>query len=70
MEYFRLEHSAGRLILCDHANCEGVADYLHLDEQDHEHFVCATHTISEKHALVLLRRTPGAGYPYRSRLAA
>lgn len=72
MEYFRLEHPAGKVILCDysdHSVCEKIADYLELEE-DHEHFVCATHTSSDQHASVLLRRAPGAGYPYRSRRAA
>jgi hypothetical protein len=70
MEYFRLEHPAGKVILCDHSVCEEIADYLELDEEDHEHFVCATHTSSDQHASVLLRRAAGAGYPYRSRRAA
>jgi hypothetical protein len=72
MEYFRLQHPAHKVILCDlsdHSVCEEIADYLELDEEDHEHFVCATHTRSDKHASVLLRRAPGAGYPYRSRHA-
>jgi hypothetical protein len=70
MEYFRLEHPAGKVILCDHPVCDKIADYLELDEVDHEHVVCATHTSSDKHALVLYRRSPGAGYQYRSRHAA
>ena len=70
MEYFRLENPVGKVILCDDSVCNEIADYLELDEEDHEHFVCATHTGSNKHASVLLRRASGAGYPYRSRRAA
>jgi hypothetical protein len=70
MEYFRLEHPAGKAILCDDSVCDQIADYMELDKKDHEHFVCSTHTGSKKHASVLLRRAPGAGYPYRSRHAA
>lgn len=70
MEYFRLEHPAGKVILCDDSVCNEIADYLELDEEDHENFVCATHTGSTKHASLLLRRASGAGYPYRSRRAA
>jgi len=70
MEYFRLEHPAGRLILCDHSACEEVADYLELEIDGREGFVCATHTASDKHASVLLRRVPRVGSQYRSRRAA
>jgi hypothetical protein len=70
MEYFRLQHPVGKVILCDESVCEEIADYLELDEEEHERFVCANHTSSDKHASVLLRRTPSGGYPYRSRHAA
>jgi hypothetical protein len=70
MEYFRLEHPAGKVILCDDSVCNEIADYLEHDEEGHEHLVCATHTGSDRHASVLLRRAPGAGYQYRSRHAA
>jgi hypothetical protein len=58
MEYFRLEHPAGKLILCDDSVCDEIADYLELDEADHEHFVCATHTSSDRHASVLPAAPP------------
>ena len=27
MEYFRLDHPPGRLILCNRSNCEDIADF-------------------------------------------
>ena len=53
MEYFRFDHPPGRLVLCDRANCEDIADYLEINEQGREDFVCATHTSRERHASVL-----------------
>jgi hypothetical protein len=69
MEYFRLEHPPDRLILCNRPNCEDIADYLELNQQGREDFVCAAHTSSEKHASVLRDGVPSAE-PRRSRLAA
>jgi hypothetical protein len=69
MEYFRLDHPPGRLILCDRSTCEGIADYLELDEQGGEDFVCAAHTSSERHVAVLPKAVPRSE-PHRSRSAA
>ena len=69
MKYFRLDHPSDRLILCHRSNCEGIADYLEVNELGAEDFVCAAHTKSERHVSVLLTRVPSAE-PQRSRPAA
>jgi len=58
MEYFRFDHPPDRLILCHRSNCEGIADYLEINEQGREDLVCAAHTSSEMHASVLPKSTP------------
>lgn len=52
MKYFLLEHPPDRLILCNRPGCEDIADYLEVNEQGCEDFVCAAHTSSERHALL------------------
>jgi hypothetical protein len=60
MEYFRFDHPPDRLILCDRPNCDTIADYLEINEQGREDFVCASHTSSERHASVLPKGIPHA----------
>jgi hypothetical protein len=48
MEYFRLDHPPDRLILCNRSNCEGIADYLEVNEHGGEYLACAAHTSSKK----------------------
>jgi hypothetical protein len=69
MEYFRLEHPLDRLILCNRSNCEDIADYLEVNEQRDEDFVCAAHTSSKRHASVLPKGVPSTE-PHRSRAVA
>jgi hypothetical protein len=69
MEYFRLDHPPDRLILCNRSNCEGIADYLEVNEHGGEYFACAAHTISERHASVLPKGVPSGDDPHRSRPA-
>jgi len=69
MEYFCLDHPPDRLILCDRPNCENIADYLEVNEDGGEDFLCAAHTSSERHASVLPKGVPSAD-PNRIRLAA
>jgi hypothetical protein len=69
MEYFRLHHPPDRLILCDRSNCEDIADYLEVNEQNREAFVCAAHTSSQRYASVLPKGVPSAE-PHQSRPAA
>ena len=69
MKYTCLEHPPDRLILCNRSDCEGIADYLEVNEEGREDFACAAHTSSEKHALVLPKGVPSAE-PRRTRLAA
>jgi len=68
MEYFRLDHPQDRLILCNRSNCEDIADYLEVNEQGGEDFVCAAHTGSARYLSVLPKRVPNAE-PDRSRAA-
>ena len=71
MEYFRLDHPPDRLILCNRSNCDDIADYLEVNEQSREEFVCAAHTSSQRHALVLPTGVPSRGAAqHRSRPAA
>jgi hypothetical protein len=58
MEYLRLEHPPDRLFLCNRSNCEDIADYLEVNEQSREEFVCAAHTNSQRHASVLPKAVP------------
>jgi hypothetical protein len=60
MEYFRFDHPPDRLIVCHRSNCEGIADYLEIDEQGREDLVCAAHTSSEMHSSVLSKGVPHA----------
>jgi hypothetical protein len=69
MEYFRLDHPPDRLILCNSANCESIADYLEVNEHGREDFVCANHTSSIRHASVLPKGTT-SNEQYVSRPAA
>jgi hypothetical protein len=69
MKYFRVDHPPDRLILCNRSNCEGIADYLEVNEQGCEGFACAAHTSSERHASVLPTGVPHAGW-HVSRSAA
>jgi hypothetical protein len=69
MEYFRFDHPPDRLTLCNRSNCEDIADYLEVNEEGREDFVCAAHTSSERHVSVLPKGVPSAE-PYRSRPAA
>jgi hypothetical protein len=71
MEYFRVDHPADRLILCDRSNCEHIADYLEIGEQGFEDRVCAAHTSSQRHASVLPRNeSRAAPQPHQRRTAA
>jgi hypothetical protein len=70
MEYFLLEHPPDRLILCNRSGCNGIADYLEVSEQGGEDFLCAVHTSSEKHALVLPKGVPRGATPHGRRPAA
>jgi hypothetical protein len=69
MGYFRFDHPPDRLILCHRSNCEDIADYLEINEQEREDLVCVAHTSSERHASVLPKGVP---HPerHRSRTAA
>jgi hypothetical protein len=69
MEYFCLDHPPDRLILCDRSTCESIADYLEVNEQGGESFVCAAHTTSERHVAVLPKGV-ARSEPHRSRSAA
>lgn len=69
MEYFRLSHPPNRLIICNRANCENIADYLEVNEHEREYLVCADHTSSERHASVLPKGVPNSER-YESRLVA
>jgi hypothetical protein len=69
MEYFSFDHPPDRLTLCNRSDCEGIADYLEVNEEGREDFVCAAHTSSERHASVLPKGAPSAE-PHRSRPAA
>jgi hypothetical protein len=69
MKYFRLDHPSDRLILCHRSNCQAIADYLEVNEQGNEDFVCAAHTKSEKHVSVLPPGVPSVE-PQRCRDAA
>jgi hypothetical protein len=68
MKYFRLEHPADRLILCNRSGCAIIADYEEVNEQGREDFACAAHTSSERHASVLPKGISSAK-PQRSRPA-
>jgi hypothetical protein len=70
MEYFRLTHPSDRLFLCNHSDCEGIADYLEISEHGGEYLACATHTSSDKHASVLPKGYPVLPLSSRSRPAA
>jgi hypothetical protein len=61
MKYFRLDHPPDRLIFCNRSNCEDIADYLEVNEQSREEFVCAVHTGSQRHASVLPKGVPRGG---------
>ena len=69
MEYFRLDHPPDRWIRCNRSNCEDIADYLEVNEQGGEDFVCAAHTSSARYVSVLPKGMPSAE-PDRSRSAA
>jgi len=69
MKYFRVDHPPDGLILCNRSNCEDIADYLEVNERGYEDFVCAAHTSSVRHALVLPKGVASAE-PHRSRPAA
>jgi len=69
MKYFRFDHPPDRLTLCNRSNCGDIADYLEVNEEGREDFVCAAHTSSERHASVLPKGVPSAE-PHRSRPAA
>jgi hypothetical protein len=68
MEYFRLDHPQDQLILCHRSNGKDIADYLEISEEHDEHFVCAAHTSSVRHASVLPTGMPRTE-PHRSRPA-
>jgi hypothetical protein len=69
MEYFHFDHPPDRLILCDRSTCENIADYLEVNEQGGESFVCAAHTSSERHVAALPKGV-ARSEPHRSRSAA
>ena len=69
MKYFRVDHPPDQLILCTRSKCEGIADYLEVNEHGGEALVCAAHTSSERHVSVLPQRASGAE-AHRSRTAA
>ena len=70
MEHFQLKHPPDRIVTCDYMACGGVADYLEVNEEGHEYFVCADHTSIETHTSRLSERAPGDGYPYQNKPAA
>ena len=53
MEYFCLDHPSDQPILCGRSECRNIADYLEVNEHGDQEFVCAAHTSSVRHALVL-----------------
>jgi hypothetical protein len=69
MKYFRLDHPPERLILCNRLNCEGIADYLEVNVQGSEDFVCAART-SSKGIFQFFQRGYPSVEPNRSRPAA
>jgi hypothetical protein len=69
MEYFCLNHPPDRVIICNRSDCENIADYLEVNEQGTEHFACAAHTSSERHASVLPSGVPSCAR-YESRPAS
>ncbi len=69
MQYFLLNHPPDRLILCHRSNCEAIADYLEINDQGAEDYVCAAHTKSHRHVSVLSTAVPSVE-PQRSRPAA
>jgi len=68
MEYFRLDHPPDRLILCNRSNCEGIADYLEVNEHGGEYLACAAHTSSKRYVSVLPKGVPNSA-EYQSRPA-
>jgi hypothetical protein len=50
MQYFHLEQPLDEIVLCDREDCEGIADYLEVDDDGSEHRLCGLHTRSEKYA--------------------
>jgi hypothetical protein len=69
MEFFQLHHPTDEIVLCDYKDCEGIADYLELDDHGQEYHVCASHTGSKTHASRLPTRKPDPDLPFRSRPA-
>lgn len=69
MDYYRTEHPATETLLCDHF-CDGVADYLEVNELGHEYLACRKHTASPRHAATLAKRTPNPRLPHRTKPVA
>ena len=69
MEYFCLDHPSDQPILCGRSDCKNIADYLEVNGHGDQESVCAVHTSSVKHALVLPTAVLGAK-PWGSREAA
>jgi hypothetical protein len=67
MQYFHLDQPLDEMVLCDREDCEGIADYLEVDDDGSEPRLCGLHTRSEKYAALLSMRTPSPDPPYRSR---
>ena len=69
MEYFCFDHPQDQLILCGRSDCKNIADYLEINEHGNQEYICAVHTSSVRHALVLPIAVPDAK-PSGSRAAA
>lgn len=67
MGFFQLHYPLDQTVLCDHKNCESIADYLEVDDHGQEFRVCASHTESTTHASRLPTRKPNSELPFRSR---
>ncbi len=48
MEYLLLEHPGSADFFYNRSGCEDIADYLEVNEQRGEDFICADHTSSER----------------------
>jgi len=66
MQHFHLEHPPDEVFLCDHAGCDGIADYLEV-EGNREMLLCSAHTTSQTYAARLPARVPSPSIPHRSK---
>jgi len=68
MEHFHLEHPDNEVFLCERQGCNGIADYLEV-ENGQEVLLCSAHTSSRTYAACLPPRVPSTAVPHRSRPA-